>query len=72
MNHYMVFNPSTGQYTYVQTMEDAISLKNNYIIAFIKQHQNISNIVKVIKNNDGSETWIQEKMEPYNLVIQFE
>jgi len=68
----MVFNPLTGQYTHVQTIENAISLKNNYIIEFVKQHQYISNIVKVIKNNDGSETWTQEKIEPYNLVIQFE
>lgn len=54
---YAIFNPSIGNYSYADTVEDAISLLSKQAVDFIFEHAHNAPISKVEFADDGSEVW---------------
>lgn len=54
---YGILNPSTGQYEYEPTLDEAFNKIHDLAIQFYINHTQAAPISKVTINDDGSETW---------------
>lgn len=54
---YGILNPTTGQYEYVNTLEETFNKINGLAFQFYMHHTHDAPISKITVNADNSETW---------------
>jgi hypothetical protein len=63
MEKYGVFNNNTGEYTFVETKEEALQLFWSNIVEVARMHFHGTAYVKVTQNEDNTETWVNDCSE---------
>lgn len=54
---FAVFNPATGEYTKVNTFEEAASTAARLAVEFYFLHTHSTPVAKIIADDAGAETW---------------
>lgn len=63
MEKYGVFNNNTGEYTFVETKDEALQLFWSNVVEVARTHFHGTAYVTVTQNEDGTETWLNDAGE---------
>lgn len=63
MKKYGVFNNNTGEYTFVETKDEALQLFWTKVVEVALTHFHGTAYVEVTQNENGTETWVNDLAE---------